>query len=211
MTDKTYDVIIIGGGPAGLTAGIYASRARADCILLEKSMVGGQVLFTDTIENFPGFPDSIGGPELIANMRKQAEKFGTEFIMKNVTAVNFKEYPFRIMAEESEFIAEAVIIATGAQARYLNVPSVEAFKGRGISACATCDGFFFRDGIIYVIGGGDTAAEEALHLARFGKEVHIVHRRDELRAEKYMQEKHRHWLVKYYMINWLYTNDKLFQ
>lgn len=183
------EIVIIGSGPAGLTAAIYCSRAGYKPLVIEGVPSGGQLMITTEIENFPGFPDGIGGPELIANMRKQAEKFGTEFIMKNVTAVNFKEYPFRISAEESEYITEVVIIATGAQARYLNIASVDAFKGRGISACATCDGFFFRDGIIYVIGGGDTAAEEALHLARFGKEVHIVHRRDELRAEKYMQEK----------------------
>ena len=183
------DIIIIGSGPAGLTAAIYSARSGYKPLVIEGVPSGGQLMITTEIENFPGFPDGIGGPELIGNMKKQAERFGTEFLMKNVTTVDFSVHPFKIQAEEEALLALSVIIATGAQARYLDHPAVEAYKGRGISACATCDGFFYRDAIIYVIGGGDTAAEEALHLARFGKEVYIVHRRDELRAEKYMQEK----------------------
>lgn len=182
------DIIIVGSGPAGLTAAIYSSRSGYVPLVIEGVPAGGQLLTTTEIENFPGFTDGISGPILIDNMRRQAERFGTEFLNKNVTAVDLKTYPFIIRAEDKEYTAKSIIIATGAQARYLDLPSVQAFKGKGISACATCDGFFFKDNIIYVIGGGDTAAEEALFLTKFGREVHIVHRRDELRAEKYMQD-----------------------
>jgi len=183
------DIIIIGSGPAGLTAAIYISRSGYSPLVIEGVPAGGQLLTTTDVENFPGFPDGISGPELIENMRKQAQRFGTEFLMKEVTAVDLKTYPFRVQAEDTGYLAKTLIIATGARARYLDLPSVEAFRGRGISACAICDGFFFRDSIIYVIGGGDTAAEEALVLTKYAKEVNIVHRRDKLRAEKYMQEK----------------------
>lgn len=183
------DIIIIGSGPAGLTAAIYCARAGYNPLVVEGVPSGGQLMITTEIENFPGFPEGVSGPELIENMKKQAERFGTEFIMKDVTEVDFKSNPFKLKAEDTEYTAKAVIIATGARARYLDLPSIDKFKGRGVSGCATCDGFFFRDSIIYVIGGGDTAAEEALYLTKFGKEVNIVHRRDQLRAEKYMQEK----------------------
>ncbi len=187
MTER--EIIIIGSGPAGLTAALYCARAGYKPAVIEGVPAGGQLMTTTDIENFPGFPDGITGPELIADMKKQAEKFGTEFIMKDVTSADLKSYPFKIQAEDTEYSAKSVIVATGAKAKYLNIPSIESFKGKGVSACATCDGFFFRDMIIYVIGGGDTAAEEALFLTKFGKEVNIVHRRDELRAEKYMQKK----------------------
>jgi thioredoxin reductase (NADPH) len=183
------DIIIIGSGPAGLTAAIYASRSGYVPVVIEGVPAGGQLLITTDVENYPGFPEGITGPDLIENMRKQAEKFGAEFVMKDVTRVDLKNYPFKVTAEDTEYIAKSLIIATGAKAKYLNLPSVEAFKGKGISACATCDGFFFRDSIVFVIGGGDTAAEEAMFLSKFAKEVNIVHRRDKLRAEKYMQEK----------------------
>ncbi|MFC1531920.1 thioredoxin-disulfide reductase [Thermodesulfobacteriota bacterium] len=183
------DIIIVGSGPAGLTAAIYGSRSGYKPMVIEGVPAGGQLLTTTEIENFPGFPEGISGPELIEKMRKQAQRFGTEFIMKDVTAIELRTYPFKVQAEDTEYLAKAVIIATGAQARYLDLPSIEIFKGKGISACATCDGFFFQNSIIYVIGGGDTAAEEALFLTKFGKEVYIVHRRDELRAEKYMQDR----------------------
>ncbi len=182
------DIVIIGSGPAGLTAAIYASRSGFVPLLIEGVPSGGQLLITTDVENFPGFPDGITGPELIENMRTQAEKFGTEFVMKDVTNVDLSVHPFKITAEDKEYAAKSLIIATGAKAKYLEHPSVEAFKGKGISACATCDGFFFRDCIVYVIGGGDTAAEEAQFLSKFAKEVHIVHRRDKLRAEKIVQD-----------------------
>ncbi len=182
------DIIIIGSGPAGLTAAIYAGRSGYTPLVIEGIPAGGQLLTTTDVENFPGFPEGISGPDLIENMRKQAERFGSEFVMKDVTAVDLSVRPFIITAEDTEYRARSLIIATGAKARYLDLPSVETYKSRGISACATCDGFFYRDGIIFVIGGGDTAAEEAIFLTKFAKEVNIVHRRDELRAEKYMQE-----------------------
>lgn len=183
------DIIIIGSGPAGLTAAIYASRSGYLPLVIEGVPAGGQLLITTDVENYPGFPEGITGPDLIDNMRRQAEKFGTQFVMKDVTQIDLEVYPFRITAEDKEYAAKSLIIATGAKAKYLNLPSVEAFKGKGISACATCDGFFFRDGIVFVIGGGDTAAEEAMFLSKFAKEVNIVHRRDKLRTEKYMQDK----------------------
>lgn len=183
------DIIIIGSGPAGLTAAIYSARAGYKPLVIEGIPSGGQLMTTTEIENFPGFPEGITGPDLIGNMKKQAERFDTDFLSKDATAVDLQTYPFKIQAEEISYQARSIIIATGAQAKYLDIPSVEKFRGRGVSACATCDGFFFRDSIIYVIGGGDTAAEEALFLTKFGKEVHLIHRRDELRAEKYMQKK----------------------
>jgi len=186
---KQRDIIIIGSGPAGLTAAIYAGRAGYKPLVIEGVPAGGQLLITTEVENFPGFPEGISGPELIENMRRQAERFGTEFLGKDATLVDFDTHPFKVQAEDDVFSALAVIIATGARARYLDLPSVEMFKGRGLSACATCDGFFYQDGVIFVIGGGDTAAEEALFLTKFAKEVNLVHRRNELRAEKYMQDR----------------------
>lgn len=186
---KERDIIIIGSGPAGLTAAIYAGRAGYSPLVIEGVPAGGQLLITTEVENFPGFPEGISGPQLVENMKKQAERFGTEFLTKDVTFVDFKAYPFRVRAEDDEYSARSIIIATGARAKYLDLPSIEAFKGKGISACATCDGFFYRDAVLFVIGGGDTAAEEAIFLTKFAKEVNIVHRRDELRAEKYMQDR----------------------
>lgn len=186
---KEKEIIIIGSGPAGLTAAIYCGRAGYSTMVIEGVPAGGQLLTTSEVENFPGFPDGISGPELIENMKKQAERFGAEFIMKDVTFVDFKCYPFIVRAEDDEYLARTVIISTGAKARYLDIPSIEAFKGKGISACATCDGFFYRDAVLFVAGGGDTAVEEAIFLTKFAKEVNLVHRRDQLRAEKYMQDK----------------------
>ena len=183
------EIIIIGSGPAGLTAAIYAARSGYVPLVIEGVPAGGQLLITTDVENFPGFPEGITGPDLVDNMRKQAERFGTQFVMKDVTKVDLSIHPFRITAEDTDYTAKSLIIATGAKAKYLNLPCVEAYKGKGISACATCDGFFFRDGVVFVIGGGDTAAEEAMFLSKFAREVNIVHRRDKLRAEKYMQEK----------------------
>jgi thioredoxin reductase (NADPH) len=186
---KEKDIIIIGSGPAGLTAAIYSGRAGYTPLVVEGIPAGGQLLITTEVENFPGFPEGVSGPGLIENMKKQAERFGTEFLTKDVTLVDFRSYPFKVQAEDQEYSAKSVIIATGARAKYLDLPSVEAFKGRGVSACATCDGFFYRDAVLFVIGGGDTAAEEALFLTKFAKEVNLVHRRSELRAEKYMQDR----------------------
>jgi thioredoxin reductase (NADPH) len=186
---KEKDIIIIGSGPAGLTAAIYSGRAGYTPLVIEGIPAGGQLLITTEVENFPGFPEGVSGPGLIENMKKQAERFGTEFLTKDVTLVDFRSYPFKVQAEDQEYSAKSVIIATGARAKYLDLPSVEAFKGRGVSACATCDGFFYRDAVLFVIGGGDTAAEEALFLTKFAKEVNLVHRRSELRAEKYMQDR----------------------
>ena len=186
---KERDIIIIGSGPAGLTAAIYSGRSGYNPLVIEGIPAGGQLLTTTDVENFPGFPEGISGPELIDNMKRQAQRFGTEFLMKDVTFVDFRSYPFKVLAEGEEYSARAVIIATGARAKYLDIPSVEAFRGKGISACAVCDGFFYKDSILFVIGGGDTAAEEALFLTKFAKEVNIVHRRNELRAEKYMQDR----------------------
>jgi len=186
---KERDIIIIGSGPAGLTAAIYSGRAGYKPLVIEGVPAGGQLLITTEVENFPGFPEGISGPELIENMRRQAQRFGAEFLTRDVTFADFRSYPFKVQAEEDEYSAGAVIIATGARARYLDLPVIEAFKGRGVSACATCDGFFYMDGVIFVVGGGDTAAEEALFLTKFAKEVNVVHRRNELRAEKYMQDR----------------------
>jgi thioredoxin reductase (NADPH) len=186
---KERDIIIIGSGPAGLTAAIYSGRSGYKTMVIEGVPAGGQLLTTSEVENFPGFPEGISGPDLIENMRKQAERFGAEFLMKDVTFVDFACYPFKVQAEGDEYSAKAVIISTGAKAKYLEIPSVDAFKGKGISACATCDGFFYRDSVLFVIGGGDTAVEEAIFLTKFAKEVNVVHRRDQLRAEKYMQDK----------------------
>jgi len=183
------DIIIIGSGPAGLTAAIYAGRAGYKPLVIEGTMPGGQLMSTTDIENFPGFPERTSGPVLIKNIKDQAKKFGAEFLVAEVKQVELKTHPFKLTSDNDEFTAQSLIIATGATAKYLDIPSIQKLKGRGVSACATCDGFFFKDKIIYVIGGSDTAAEEALYLTKFGKEVNIVHRRDQLRAQKYMQEK----------------------
>jgi thioredoxin reductase (NADPH) len=191
MSDETRDLIIIGGGPAGYTAALYAARANLKPLVIEGFNWGGQLMITSDVENYPGYADGIMGPQMMADFRRQAERFETEFITDNVTRVDFSQRPFRIWVEDTEYTARSVIVATGASARWLGLESEERLKGRGVSACATCDGAFFRDKHIFVVGGGDSAFEEALFLTRFGYKVTLVHRRDEFRASPIMVDRAR--------------------
>jgi thioredoxin reductase (NADPH) len=184
-----YEVVIIGSGPAGYTAGIYTSRAKLNTLLISGSLPGGQLMTTSEVENYPGFPNGIFGPELMMNMRQQAERFGAKVLDDEVVEVDFKRRPFGIKTHGQEFRSESVIICTGASPRKLGLKAEQEFAGKGISYCATCDGPFFKGEDIAVVGGGDTAIEEATFLTKFGKSVKIIHRKDFLRASKILQEK----------------------
>lgn len=187
-----YKSIIIGTGPSGLTAAIYLARANMKPLIIEGPEPGGQLTTTTEVENFPGFPEGIMGPDLMANMRKQAERFGAEFRTGWVNSVDVSQRPFKLQVEgQGELVAETLIISTGASAKYIGIPGEKDNVGRGVSTCATCDGFFFRGKKIIVVGGGDSAMEEANFLTRFATEVELVHRRDELRASKIMQDRAR--------------------
>lgn len=184
-----YDVIIIGSGPAGFTAGIYTSRAKLKTLIISGSLPGGQLMTTSEVENYPGFPNGIFGPELMMNMRQQAERFATTIIDDEVLKVDFKKRPFLISTHSETYEGRAILLCTGASPRKLGIDGEQEFGGRGVSYCATCDGPFFKGEEIAVIGGGDTAIEEATFLTKFGKAVKIIHRRDFLRASKILQEK----------------------
>jgi thioredoxin reductase (NADPH) len=188
-SQKHYDVIIIGSGPAGYTAGVYTSRARLGTLIISGTLPGGQLMTTSEVENYPGFPSGIFGPELMMNMRQQASRFGAVVVDDEVIKVDFKKKPFSVTTHSETYSAEAVIACTGASPRKLGIPAEQEFSGRGVSYCATCDGPFFRGEDIVVVGGGDTAIEEATFLTKFGKSVKIVHRRDTLRASKILQDK----------------------
>lgn len=193
MAKKTYDVVIIGSGPAGYTSALYAARANLDTAVFQGFESGGQLMLTSDVENFPGYKDGVEGPEMMDELEAQAARFGAEMLPDNVERVDFSERPFKLWAEgeDEPVLAKAVVIATGAKAKWLGLEKEQQLMGRGVSGCATCDGFFFREKKVAVVGGGDTAMEEALFLTKFASEVFLIHRRDEFRASKIMVERAR--------------------
>src|SRR6516225_9654219 len=186
---KLYDVIIIGSGPSGYTAAIYAARANLSVLMFQGYQVGGQLMLTSDVENYPGFEEGILGPAMMEKFEEQARRFGTELIPEDVIAIDFSNRPFKVTTDSGEYQARAIIISTGASAKWLGLPSEQRLQGRGVSACATCDGFFFKKKDVAVIGGGDTAMEEAIFLTRYVNHVTVIHRRDALRASKIMQDR----------------------
>jgi thioredoxin reductase (NADPH) len=193
LVEKTYDIVIIGSGPAGYTAALYASRANLDTLVFQGFESGGQLMLTSDVENYPGYRDGVMGPDMMDDFEVQAARFGAEMRLDNVESVDFSERPFKLWAEgeEEPTLAKAVVIATGAKARWLGLPGEGRLMGRGVSGCATCDGFFFKDKKVAVVGGGDTAMEEALTLSKYAGEVVLIHRRDQFRASKIMLERAR--------------------
>jgi len=187
--DSIENVIIMGSGPAGYTAALYAARANLEPLLFTGLQPGGQLMLTTEVENYPGYPEGILGPNMMADFRKQAERFGTRIIESAVTRVDLSQRPFKVVAGDREYLSRTLIIATGAEAKWLGVPGEKEYGGYGVSACATCDGYFFKDKHVIVVGGGDTAMEDAMFLTRYCKRVTVVHRRDELRASKIMQQR----------------------
>lgn len=189
MTTKHHKLLILGSGPAGYTAAVYAARAALEPVLITGLEVGGQMTTTTDVDNWPGDQNGVQGPELMQRMQAHAERFGTQLVYDTIHTAYLEEKPIRLVGDQGEYTADALIIATGASARYLGLPSEEAFKGRGVSACATCDGFFYKDKPVAVVGGGNTAVEEALYLSNIASQVTVVHRRDEFRAEKILQNR----------------------
>ncbi len=189
MDSNKFDLIIVGSGPAGLTAGIYASRANLKVLLLAGEQWGGQLMKTTVVENYPGFPEGINGPELMTKMKDQAEKFGTNIKYENVLSVDLNAQEKKVTTANGDYFARAVILATGSEPRTLGIPGEDKFYGRGVSTCATCDAAFFKDKIVAVVGGGDSAMEESTFLTRFASKVYLIHRRDEFRASPIMQER----------------------